>query len=109
MHGRLPRLVYFIGHAPAHIKNDANRDRHVFARKADDFLRDAVLEYVEIIFVEAGHQAVVGVGDGDVHQGERDVHPDALAGCFFRAECRRGRGAGDLPEREGRTKSTQPR
>jgi 3-hydroxyacyl-CoA dehydrogenase len=74
LHGRLARLIHLVGHAAAHVKNQADRDRHVLARQGYDLLLDAVFEDSRAkidLFSEAGYQdRFSGIGDRDVHQGQ---------------------------------------
>jgi hypothetical protein len=80
LHGRFASLGDLVGHAAAVIKDDANGNGHVFGGESDDFLLDAVFIDAEIVGFQAGDQAVVGVGDGDVDEREVDIEMNRSAG-----------------------------
>src|SRR5262249_598910 len=79
LHGGLPGLLDLVGHAAAHVKNDANRNRHVLAAELNNLLPGVVLKHAEIFFFEACDEAVVGVGHRDVDQRQLHVQLDWLA------------------------------
>ncbi len=61
LHGGEARLFDLVGHAGAHVKDHADGDGHVLAGEAHDFLFDVVFEDAEVLLLEAGNQAAVGV------------------------------------------------
>src|SRR5215470_12452900 len=73
-------FVDLVGHAAAEVENDADRDGNVFGREGDDFLLDVIFKHAEVVRVEAGNQAIVRIGDGDVDKREVDVGADGPTG-----------------------------
>ncbi len=80
LHGGFAGLADLVGHAAAVIKDHADGDGDVFGGESDDFLLDVVFVDAKIVGFEAGDQAVVGVGDSHVDEGEVDIKFDGLAG-----------------------------
>src|SRR5689334_21188082 len=73
-------LADFVAHASADVKNHSDRNGHVFGGKSFDLLLDVVFKDAEVVRLEAGDQAVVGVGDRDVDQREAYVAAQYPAG-----------------------------
>ena len=76
MNGGLPGLLNLIGHAAAHIEDQANENGNVFAGESGDFLFNAVFVDLEIFLVQPRDQAAIRIRDGDVDKGHLHVHLD---------------------------------
>ena len=65
---RLPGSFNLVAHAPAHIENHADRDGHILARKAQNFLLHSVFEYAEVALFQPGHKPPIRIRHGNVDQ-----------------------------------------
>ena len=80
LQNRLPGANQLGGHGAGEVEDDADRNRRIFAGKGGDFLLSAVLEDLEVFLLEAGYQAVHGIGDRDRHQHHVHIHADEAPG-----------------------------
>ena len=64
---------------PLMSKIDADRHRHIFARKPHDFLLDAVLEHAEVLLLEPGDQTPERIGHRHVDERHLRLGSDRLA------------------------------
>jgi len=71
------------GHGAGEIHDDADGDGGVFAGESLDFLLGVVFVDEKVVLLEAGDEAVHGIGDGDGDEDEVDVHADQGAGADF--------------------------
>ena len=63
-----PGFFDLVAHAPAHIENHADRDGHILARKAQNFLLHSVFEYAEVALFQPGHKPPIRIRHGNVDQ-----------------------------------------
>jgi hypothetical protein len=71
------------GHGAGEVHDDADGDGGVFAGEGFELLLGVVFVDEKVVLLEAGDEAVHGVGDGDGDEDEVDVHADAGAGAGF--------------------------
>ena len=67
-------------HAVAGIEQHAEADRHALIRELGNRLRDVVLEDLEVVPGEAGHQPALGVHHRDGDLDGVDARPERLRG-----------------------------
>ena len=64
-------------HGTGKIEDDSDRNRRVLAGEADDLLAAVVFENLKVFLLQAGDQAVHGIGHGHRDQHHVHVHADA--------------------------------
>src|SRR3989441_413344 len=64
----------FAAHATTHIEDDAQRHGGVFAGEVLNFLRFFAFEDVEVLFIQAGHQTIHWVRDGNGNEHQVGIH-----------------------------------
>jgi hypothetical protein len=79
-------LSTFVSHAAAEIEYHAYGNGYVFGGKGDHFLLIIVFEGAKLS-LEAGDEAIIRVGDGDVYQGQIDIGVNHFSPAGGPAEC----------------------
>ena len=97
---RLARAHKLRRHASAQIEDDANRQRRILAGEVLDRLPDVVVENLEIILLQPGHQPVHRIGHRHRHLHQVHVDPQprfAMRRSLGRDIARRPRSAASVP------------
>src|SRR5262249_52306942 len=79
---RFARFGDLVRHASAEIEDYPNGDGHIFRRKRHYFLLDVVFKYSEIVRLQPGYKAIVGIRHCDIHK--REIHIDLQRLAWFK-------------------------
>jgi len=97
LEGGLAGFVDLVGHTAAKVEDNTNGNGDIFRGEADNFLLDIVFKDAEVVGIKAGDEAVKGVGNGNVDQGEVHIGADDFSGLdgYGRGVVRNFTGLGD--------------